>query len=126
MLLIFWFSAQNGEKSSSQSRFLSLLLAQFVGPEHAGFYVRKTAHFTIYLVLGVCMLQSLQAWSVPKTVILQILSALGLCVLYACSDEFHQLFTAGRAGSLTDVLIDSAGALTGCLLSSLPAILKKN
>ena len=37
-------------------------------------------------------------------------------VLYACSDEFHQLFVAGRAGRINDVLIDSAGAVLGLAL----------
>ena len=38
------------------------------------------------------------------------------CILYAASDEFHQLFVPGRAGLITDVCIDSAGALLGILL----------
>ena len=38
------------------------------------------------------------------------------CILYAASDEFHQLFVPGRAGLVTDVCIDSAGALLGILL----------
>ena len=36
--------------------------------------------------------------------------------LYAVSDELHQLLVAGRAGMLTDVLLDSSGVLTGVLL----------
>ena len=36
-----------------------------------------------------------------------------LTMLYACSDEFHQLFVAGRSGRISDVLIDSAGAVLG-------------
>ena len=36
---------------------------------------------------------------------------------YACTDELHQLFVPGRAGMVTDVLIDSTGAalITGLL-----------
>lgn len=36
--------------------------------------------------------------------------------LYAMSDEFHQLFVAGRAGRWMDVGIDTFGAITGILL----------
>ena len=36
--------------------------------------------------------------------------------LYACSDEFHQLFIAGRAGQFKDVCIDSTGALIMLLI----------
>ena len=35
-----------------------------------------------------------------------------LCVGYAISDEIHQLFVDGRAGSLMDVMIDSMGSVT--------------
>ena len=38
-----------------------------------------------------------------------LLTALGMTVLYACSDELHQLFVPGRAGMIRDVLIDSVG-----------------
>lgn len=34
--------------------------------------------------------------------------------LYAASDEIHQLFIPGRAGRISDVLIDSLGVLIGC------------
>ena len=36
--------------------------------------------------------------------------------LYACTDEFHQLFIAGRAGQFRDVCIDSTGALIMILI----------
>lgn len=36
--------------------------------------------------------------------------ALVLTVLYAISDEYHQTFVPGRDGSVTDVLVDAAGA----------------
>ena len=32
-----------------------------------------------------------------------------MTVCYAATDEFHQLFVPGRAGMVTDVLIDSIG-----------------
>jgi VanZ family protein len=35
------------------------------------------------------------------------------CVLYAVSDEVHQLFVPGRGAQVTDVLIDNAGAFVG-------------
>jgi len=42
-----------------------------------------------------------------------ILFSLGICVLYAVSDEVHQLFVPGRGRQVRDVLIDSAGAIVG-------------
>ena len=38
-----------------------------------------------------------------------------ITVLYALSDEFHQLFIPGRTGRLKDVCIDSIGMLIGFL-----------
>lgn len=42
--------------------------------------------------------------------------AIGLCILYSCTDEFHQLFINGRSGSFRDVLIDTIGILIGTYL----------
>lgn len=39
------------------------------------------------------------------------LIAFAFTVFYACTDEFHQLFVEGRTGKITDVLIDSLGAI---------------
>ena len=38
-----------------------------------------------------------------------------ICFVYACSDEWHQTFVPGRAGQFRDVLLDTAGSLTGLL-----------
>ena len=40
-----------------------------------------------------------------------------ISVLYACTDEFHQIFVPGRSGEPTDVLIDAGGAVIGLLLT---------
>ncbi len=39
--------------------------------------------------------------------------ALLVCVLYAISDEVHQMFVPGRGPGIKDVLIDSVGATVG-------------
>jgi VanZ family protein len=41
-----------------------------------------------------------------------------LCFVYACSDEWHQSFVAGRGPSFTDVLIDTAGAAVAVLIAT--------
>ena len=45
-----------------------------------------------------------------------ILYSMLICFLYACTDEFHQLFVYGRSAEIKDVLIDSFGSLTSILL----------
>ena len=37
-------------------------------------------------------------------------------MIYAISDEIHQLFVPGRSGQVRDVLIDSAGSLLGIII----------
>lgn len=69
--------------------------------------VRKAAHITEFTALYLSMLPALYYWA-PKYRY-RVLAALFLTFLYACSDEFHQLYVPGRAGQFTDVLIDCAG-----------------
>ena len=119
MVLIFWFSSQDGTKSAAQSGFFSRLLSWLSASEQMEYSLRKSAHFSVYFLLGFALFKSLHCWSVPQTAALQTALAVCLCLLYAGSDEFHQLFVPGRAGSLADVLLDGCGALSGSCLSCL-------
>lgn len=76
--------------------------------------IRKTAHMTEYAILailaGTCALGYCR-WGK------KICGATLLAVaFYAATDEFHQLFVAGRAGRFSDVCIDTLGAAIGLLL----------
>jgi hypothetical protein len=84
MALIFAFSAM---PSDDPDKGLLVLLA------------RKATHFSEYFVLT-----TLWWWA--------LLPALAIAIGYAITDEIHQTFVDGRVGTWTDVLIDSAGALT--------------
>ena len=42
-----------------------------------------------------------------------IVLVLLICVLYAISDEVHQLFVPDRGGEVKDIIIDSVGATVG-------------
>ena len=44
---------------------------------------------------------------------------IGVNFLYACTDEFHQLFVPGRAGRFTDVAIDTTGGIIMLLFIAL-------
>lgn len=116
MIAIFLFSSQPGDESSSTSFFLARFLVPLFGTDLAQLIVRKGAHFTIYMVLGFCVYPCFDDRK-------KFWPAFLVCVLYACSDEVHQLFVAGRSGRLLDVLIDSLGSLSGlavsCLLNNL-------
>ena len=45
----------------------------------------------------------------------RIILSLLVGILYASLDEFHQSFIPGRTAAVTDVLIDTAGVITGIL-----------
>ena len=59
---------------------------------------------------------------------LVIIIPIVVAFVYACSDEFHQLFIDGRSSEFTDVLIDTCGAILGVLIINLifKIIKKKN
>lgn len=131
MAVIFSLSAENAAESTATSgsvveRVLDVLLsgkketvsdkALAAIRETLTVIVRKSAHFTAYLILGVLFSCALNAsGATPRAS--RVLSLL-FSTLYAVSDEVHQLFVPGRSGKAPDVLIDAAGALVGILLTA--------
>lgn len=120
MLLIFYLSHQPASMSNQLSTGLTEVILTTVekfAPNFEfnvrGFHhlVRKNAHFIAYLVLGVLTLKALRRNG--RRGYRSVALALWICVLYAISDEVHQLFIVGRSGEVMDVLIDSAGASVG-------------
>jgi len=69
--------------------------------------IRKTAHFSVYFILGILVLFTLREYGVKDKVWYY---AILICFLYAVSDEIHQLFVAGRSGEVLDVLLDTCGS----------------
>lgn len=124
MIIIFMFSNQKANDSSKLSDGLILktvriiekinhkqysdeeILETFVKP------VRKIAHLTIYLVLGVLVYLYIKELKIDNKFIVSLL----ICVIYALSDEIHQLFIIGRSGNIIDVLIDSLGSIIGIFI----------
>ena len=73
---------------------------------------REIAHVTIYLVLGVLVYLYIKELKIDNKFIVSLL----ICVIYALSDEIHQLFIIGRSGNIIDVLIDSLGSIIGIFI----------
>ncbi len=131
MVVIFLFSAQNGEESAQSSNKIVNQVAPIVIPNYnelsafqkeekkqeLSFVVRKGAHYCEYVLLGLLVSLALPYDRCKRRY--TALIAMGICVLYAISDEFHQNFSGGRSPSTVDVLIDSGGVLTGVLLACL-------
>ncbi|MCR1953092.1 MULTISPECIES: VanZ family protein [Clostridium] len=129
MGIIFFMSHQPGEVSSSQSElvlkifsFFGIELNQYFG-ELATLVVRKTAHFSEYLILF------LFAYNVSKfyfTTKRARLYSIIFVFLYASTDEFHQYFIPGRNMAFKDVLIDTSGGAIGYLITRIVEIVKLN
>ncbi len=119
MGLIFFLSSQPGTQSGALSKGITQIIVTaiewvFPGVEldvqtfHS--FVRKSAHFVVYLVLGFLVMNAI--WGRVKG-IRRILLAVLICVLYAVVDEVYQASVPGRSGEAIDVIIDSAGAVVG-------------
>ena len=122
VLMIFMFSAQNGEKSANVSqifteKFLSIFSVDDISFGKMEHLLRKTAHFIEFFALGVllCLLFTRFLHSEMIAGLLSFVAA----VLYAVADECHQYFIPGRSASLKDILLDGAGAFCGILLTLL-------
>lgn len=74
-------------------------------------FIRKTAHFTLYTVMGI-----LVSLAVAQHIKKFSLISYAIGTLYAVTDEIHQLYVPGRSGQLSDVLLDCAGVLLGCII----------
>ncbi len=93
-LLVIWgHSCLPAAQSGAESGAL-LVVVQDLLPRMTDHVLRKCAHFAEYAVLGA-------------------LTAAALC------DETIQLFVPGRSGQIADVWLDTAGYLTGALLTLL-------
>lgn len=95
---------------------MSIGLRQALVPPDLHHFIRKNAHFLIYLILGVLVKYALGSSGLKGFKALGI--GLLICVGYAFSDEIHQLVVPGRGGQLSDVIIDSCGAGLGILLQT--------
>ena len=81
--------------------------------------VRKTAHFTIYLILGLLVLNSFDM-VYKKNIIYSVL----ICLFYSVFDEFHQMFIDGRSSEIFDVMIDTTGSFFGTMIYKLMTLRK--
>lgn len=119
MIGIFIMSNQPASISDSQSEgVIKVLLsigidANSIFGQLANFIVRKCAHFLEYMILAILYFNVAKLYFDKKIV---IISTIVFVFVYACSDEFHQLFVPGREGAFRDVLIDTFGGTSALLL----------
>jgi len=124
LVLIFVLSAQSVHKSNGLSKGIAeemVKIIEKISPDRHinigrfNHYLRKTAHFLSYTMLAILVMNVLRMMSANGGK--RIAIALAVCILFAISDEFHQLFVPGRGAQVKDVLIDTAGAIVGIFTS---------
>ncbi len=91
--------------------------------------IRKCGHLTEYAVLALLAWRALRrpvkndprpwGWREARL-------ALAIVVLYAATDELHQLFVPDRTGLVSDVFIDTAGGGLGLLALRVHCIFRKS
>ncbi|MCH5281544.1 MAG: VanZ family protein [Lachnospiraceae bacterium] len=130
MVMIYQFSAQGGADSSALSYKVTKMVVRvadevldkdlseaqieaYVKKYH--YHVRKLGHFTEYFILAVTVAFPLYVYGMRGLPL--VLFAGAFCVGFACLDEYHQSFVAGRTPSKRDVVIDSCGAFLGILVT---------
>lgn len=132
MITIFTFSSKNTNESNGTSKGLikyfvhtyEKVFDKDIDEEviitKLNYPIRKLAHYSIYLLLGIFIYNIFLLTGVKHKVLLSVL----VCMIYAITDETHQLFVSGRTGQVLDVFIDTIGSLTSILL--IKFIKKKN
>ena len=131
MIAIFYFSSQN---ASNSSRLSGGIVTQMFGSiedifqvelvkqdnydkiEKVETLIRKLAHMTEYAILSITLYIPFYVYGKRGRNIIYWSET--ICVIYAITDEVHQLFVPGRSGQLTDVFIDGIGGLIGCFIIS--------
>lgn len=120
MLLIFNLSSQVAEQSNQLSTGIAEIIDNVVKKvdsnldinlESLNHLVRKNAHFIAYLILGMLVVNALRRSGTNRHI--SFLLAQLICIVYAASDEIHQMYVPGRSTQVTDVVIDSTGAFLG-------------
>lgn len=79
------------------------------------FFIRKAAHFISYFFLGLFWFLGLR--NRIDNVYLTVLMAVMLSAGYASFDELRQSFNPDRSALMEDVILDTAGAITGSLIA---------
>ncbi len=74
------------------------------------FFLRKIAHMAEYFILTFLLYRALSG-SCKMSQNRLLITAAGLALFYAATDELHQNFVAGRCGCVSDWLIDALGII---------------
>lgn len=126
MISIFLLSNDTADQSDKKSDSVILNIYKLFGKKSISnnhkkevinkyvFFVRKSAHFIIYLLLGLSLISLVREYR--EIDIKALIISFMIATLYACSDEIHQLFVSGRSCEVLDIFIDGCGSFLGIMI----------
>lgn len=108
---------QNGVASHAESwRVLAFALSHLQGTRLAPYlsdgHIRRLAHLTEYMTLGVVLSSFSVLISRHSHKVWVLLIGIGVAAI----DEYIQLFSGGRTSTWHDVVLDSIGCMVGIVL----------
>ena len=129
MITIFYLSSMNSEVSNTKSKTtINKVVTTTIETTNKDISqdkvnsivnilnkpLRKCMHSIVFFILVVLLINAFYNTNIRnyKAYVFSII----ISFIYACTDEYHQLFVLGRTGQFTDVLIDTIGVLLGCLV----------
>lgn len=127
MLAIYLLSAQPASYSNANSKGIvkcvvdttvKVTKAQITEPEKRKLIdrinstAREYMHGVVFLVLGL-LAQNAVLENRRRKSLKALALALAICVIYAVTDECHQLFVPGRSFQTSDLAMDSIGSMIG-------------
>ena len=110
MALIFNFSSENASDSMDTTIKVSNIINVDSNYFHA---LRKSGHFLEFFTLEFLILLLISSFR--KVEFKYYIISLLFCLMYAFSDEVHQLFVVGRSASIMDVALDFSGSTLSCI-----------
>jgi VanZ family protein len=122
MIFIYWMSTESFS-SRSTFRFIDQIIRFFapsLSPKEIVMIngvIRKLAHVIEYMVLGILLFRAFRAGSYERRWWRWAGYSLGVVVLYAMIDEFHQLHVPVRTASFVDIGFDTLGGFLGQCIS---------
>lgn len=123
MLIIYYLSNQPVGESRDLTKKTLIIAADFIDRfipierfKTKGIVTkfRKSAHYFLYLAMALIVMFGLKSIGMKGKK--RIITTLLVCMVFAISDEIHQLFVEGRGAEIGDVVIDTLGALSGIVI----------
>ena len=122
IFVLFYFSGQTGDESGELSgRFTRFVMRLFhltaLNEEKFEYILRKLAHLGIFAVEGFLLRVAL--YHLRSRFLVNGILCSVFCAGLAVANEYHESLTPGRACLVSDMVIDTSGAILGIIAASL-------